>query len=367
MTQPCGAKRGPRVLLAKVGLDGHDRGVKVVARVLRDAGFEVVYTGLWQTSASVARAAVAEDVDVVGVSLLSAAHMTLIPQLFDALDQAGDANRPVIVGGIVPQDDIPTLRELGVAAVLGPESPLEAIVAEMTRAAARRGRLRDDERADGLAGHNVRALAETLSAVDRGAHTGSSAKPQVPVRRVGITGAPGVGKSTLIDRVIEELRRREKRSGVVLVDPSSPVSGGALLGDRVRIRERVYVRSVASAGSVDALSGAVAPMFDVMNGFGFDLLLVETVGAGQADTAVRGVATDVVLVLQPGAGDALQLAKAGITEVADLFVVNKADQPGADRLVAEVRDTCADNRPVLKTVASRGDGVSELVEWLLRE
>ncbi len=106
-------------------------------------------------------------------------------------------------------------------------------------------------------------------------------------------------------------------------------------------------------------------MLDVMDAFGFDVLMIETVGAGQADTAVRDVVSQVVLVLQPGAGDELQLAKAGITEVADLFVVNKADHPGADRLVAAVKDTCAGDKPVVKTVASRGDGVPDLVDLLL--
>jgi len=364
-------QRGPRVLLAKIGLDGHDRGVKVVARALRDAGFEVIYTGLWQTPDAVARAAIEEDVDVVGVSLLSAAHMTLVPLLIDAMARAGDGDRPIVVGGIIPREDESALREQGVAAVLGPEAPLDTVVEAMTAAAAGRARLDQAARDREFGRHHPRGLAETLTLADRNGVVTSLPKVQTPAQRFGVTGAPGVGKSTLIGQVIDALRRRDQRVGVLLVDPSSPVTGGALLGDRVRMRERddrdVFIRSVASAGSVDALSGAVVPMLDVMDGFGFDVLLIETVGAGQADTAIRDVAGVVVLVLQPGAGDELQLAKAGITEVADVFVVNKADQPGADRLVAAVREMCAGDKPVVKTVASRGDGVDALVDRLLSD
>jgi len=155
--------------------------------------------------------------------------------------------------------------------------------------------------------------------------------------RIGVTGPPGAGKSTLVNEAARLLRQQEKTVGIVAVDPSSPFSGGALLGDRIRMDERtmdggVYIRSMASRGSHGGLARAAASACDVIDAFGFDKILLETVGVGQAEYDVLDAADTIVVVLCPGAGDSIQAMKAGLLEVADVLVVNKSDQPGADRL-----------------------------------
>jgi LAO/AO transport system kinase len=203
-----------------------------------------------------------------------------------------------------------------------------------------------------LAGER-RALARLLTRVEDGSesrlrevmglihpHTGSA-------RLVGITGSPGVGKSTLTSALISEWRRRERSVGVVAVDPSSPFSGGALLGDRVRMQDHalddgVFIRSMASRGHLGGLSWATPQAVLVLDAAGFDVVVIETVGVGQAEVEVASTADTTVVALAPGMGDAIQAAKAGILEVADVFCVNKADRDGAERTVraqfAVVRD-----------------------------
>ncbi len=195
---------------------------------------------------------------------------------------------------------------------------------------------------------------------------------------VGLTGSPGVGKSTTTSALVSALRRRGARVGVLAVDPSSPFSGGALLGDRVRMQEHaldpgVYIRSMASRGHLGGLSWATPQALRVLDAAGCDVVLVETVGVGQSEVEVAALADTTVVLLAPGAGDGVQAAKAGILEVGDVFVVNKADREGADATVRDLRQMISlgpargpgDWRPpVVRTVASRGDGVDELVAAL---
>jgi LAO/AO transport system kinase len=162
-------------------------------------------------------------------------------------------------------------------------------------------------------------------------------------RRIGVTGPPGAGKSTLVGALVLRLRASEATVGVLAIDPSSPFSGGALLGDRIRMEDRtadpgVYIRSMASRGHHGGLARAAMDACDVMDAFGMDVVLLETVGVGQSEYEVVSAADTVAVVLCPGAGDAVQAMKAGILEVADVLVVNKADQPGADRLVADLEE-----------------------------
>jgi LAO/AO transport system kinase len=199
-------------------------------------------------------------------------------------------------------------------------------------------------------------------------------------RVVGLTGSPGVGKSTSTSALVTAYRRRGLKVGVLAVDPSSPFSGGALLGDRVRMQDHatddgVFIRSMASRGHLGGLSWATPQALRVLSAAGCDVVLVETVGVGQAEVEVASLADTTLVLLAPGMGDGIQAAKAGILEVADVFVVNKADRDGADTVVRDLRYmlSLGDRRtddgwrvPIVKTVASRGEGADEVVEEVER-
>ena len=194
---------------------------------------------------------------------------------------------------------------------------------------------------------------------------------------VGLTGAPGVGKSTSTNALIGALRAAGRTVGVLAVDPSSPFSGGALLGDRIRMQdhaadEGVFIRSMASRGHLGGLSFTTPQAVRVLDAAGFDVVLVETVGVGQSEVEVAGLADTTMVLLAPGMGDGIQAAKAGILEVGDLYVVNKADRDGADRLRRDLRsglaltERAADawQPPILATVAQTGQGVDDVVAGL---
>jgi LAO/AO transport system kinase len=190
---------------------------------------------------------------------------------------------------------------------------------------------------------------------------------------IGLTGSPGVGKSTLADALVAAYRDQGRAVGVLAVDPSSPFTGGALLGDRVRMQRHalddgVYIRSMATRGHLGGLAWATPQAVRVLDAAGCDVVLVETVGVGQAEVEVAGLADTTLVALAPGFGDAVQVAKAGILEVADVFVVNKADRDGAEVVARDLRQMLhlGEARPwqvpVVLTVAERGDGVDRLVE-----
>ncbi|CAN5873740.1 MAG: methylmalonyl Co-A mutase-associated GTPase MeaB [Actinomycetota bacterium] len=228
-----------------------------------------------------------------------------------------------------------------------------------------------------LAGER-RALARVLTRIEDGSpqhlreavrllhpHTGGA-------QLIGITGSPGVGKSTLTNALLAEWRRRGRRIAVLAVDPSSPFSGGALLGDRVRMQdhvldEGVFIRSMANRGHLGGLSWATPQALLVLDAAGFDIVVVETVGVGQAEVEVASAADTTIVALAPGMGDAIQAAKAGILEIADVFCVNKADRDGVDRTVRELRDMQHLGHPewlapICKTVASSDVGIAALID-----
>jgi LAO/AO transport system kinase len=207
-------------------------------------------------------------------------------------------------------------------------------------------------------------------------------------RVIGLTGSPGVGKSTSTAALVSALRERGSRVGVLAVDPSSPFSGGALLGDRVRMQDHatdagVFIRSMASRGHLGGLSWATPQAIRVLDAAGCDVVLVETVGVGQAEVQIASAADTTLVLLAPGMGDGIQAAKAGILEVADVFVVNKADRDGADQTVRDLRymqslggrhsEAGAWRPPIVKTVAARGEGIDDVLaamdkhaDWLER-
>ena len=260
---------------------------------------------------------------------------------------------------------------------------------------------------DGIKAREVPVLARAISLVEDG-RPGyeallSELHPSVGrSHRIGITGPPGAGKSTLIERLVQEYRERDETVAVVAVDPTSPFSGGALLGDRIRMESvaldpGVFIRSMASRGGVGGLATTTREVCDVLDAFGFDRIIVETLGVGQSELAIAGSADTTALVLVPESGDGVQVLKAGVMEIADLYVLNKADRAGADRLVNELEVMLGIRRgnalrhvsphhhekggqrgeigraagdagagpwdpPVLKTVAIRGEGIDHLLD-----
>jgi len=244
---------------------------------------------------------------------------------------------------------------------------------------------------DRALGGDTRAVARLLSAVeDESPRLRELIKELLPrtgrARVIGLTGAPGVGKSTMTGALIAAERAAGHRVAVLAVDPTSPFTGGALLGDRIRMQEHatdeaVFIRSMATRGHLGGLAAATPQAIRVLDAAGFELIIVETVGVGQAEVAIASLADSVVVMLAPGLGDAVQAAKAGLLEAADLYVVNKADKPDAQQVVRDLRGMLALGAtepggwkpPIISTTATTGDGLAELVtgldahwDWLTR-
>ena len=224
---------------------------------------------------------------------------------------------------------------------------------------------------------NARALARAISTVENRApdcsdllktlfpHTGKA-------RIIGLTGAPGAGKSTLVDQLARIYRKQDRTVGIIAVDPTSPYTGGAILGDRIRMQEHyadpgIYIRSMATRGSLGGLARTTADVATVLDASGRDIILIETVGVGQDEVEIVRLADITIVILVPGMGDDVQTIKAGIMEIADIFVINKSDREGAERVEREIRalQSLATRHdgwtpPIVKTVASEGTGVDDL-------
>ncbi|MEM1422737.1 MAG: cobalamin-dependent protein [Planctomycetota bacterium] len=362
----------PRVLLGKMGLDGHDRGVKVIARALRDSGVHVIYSGLWQTPRSLAISARDEDADVIAASMMSNSHLVLGPRLLDGLKDVGRGDIAVHMGGILPEKDLEELKRAGIARCFPTGTGLLEIVEAVRSAVV--------ERAPRQSDHPTAQLARDLSlAHESPDRLRTDARRARPMRVIGVTGSPGAGKSTLVAALASEHARRAEKSGanervgVVAFDPMSPITAGALLGDRLRVdfnrlEENVFYRSLAIAGedyhALDTVIELIGGCEPIPGAGGFDTLFVETVGAGQNEVKIREHVDKTAVVLVPGMGDAVQMDKAGLLEIADLFVCNKADHQGQNELIRDLRDISG-MRPVFETVATHNTGVPELYDALM--
>lgn len=232
--------------------------------------------------------------------------------------------------------------------------------------------------ADVLAG-GPRGVGRAISCVERGGEAAAALIHEIyphtgRAQVLGLTGAPGAGKSTLVLQLVRNFRKDGWKAGVIAVDPSSPFSGGAILGDRIRMAEvytdpGVFIRSMATRGALGGLSRSTLDAVDVLDAARFDVILIETVGVGQDEVDVVRVADSIGVVVVPGLGDDIQAIKAGIFEIADLFIVNKADRDGADRTVAELSASLDFDPamgpwrpPIVKAVATRGEGIAGVME-----
>ncbi|HRP63046.1 MAG TPA: cobalamin-dependent protein [Phycisphaerales bacterium] len=347
----------PRVLLGKMGLDGHDRGVKLIARAMRDSGVHVIYSGLWQTPRSLAISARDEDVDLIACSMMSNSHLVLVPKLIEECAKVGRPDMVINMGGIIPQEDVQPMLKAGVNRLFHTGTSMQDIVDGVREVVKPYQPLGTDA-------HPIARLARDISLV----HAGQTVKAprRKPARVIGLTGSPGAGKSTLVAAMANESVRRGGRIAVVAFDPMSPITSGALLGDRLRVDfntvdENVFYRSLAISGEDYSTLPAI---IELIGGAGFDNLIIETVGAGQNETKIRQYVDRTAVVVVPGMGDAVQMDKAGILEIANVFVVNKADFAGEAKLVRELLDIAA-GRKIYETIATQGKGIVDLLEGLL--
>lgn len=360
-----------KILLAKGGLDGHDRGIHVVARALRDAGFEIVYGGLYCQPEEIARMAIEEDVDIIGISILSGAHIGVFYEVAKILKEKTNDDWFLCGGGIIPEKDIPLLHKMGVKKIFLPGTDTRDIINFALEAELMKKR---KETVKSLLERTkkgeIYAASRLMTLATRGAYREKQRILKSPdlsreTFLIGVTGSGGVGKSTLINKLIHAFRKEGKTVGVVACDPAD-VSGGAVLGDRIRMQEHllddgVFVRSLAQHENFKAVTPEVPCIIKIFGIMKKDVVIIESVGAGQADMGFKDLVKTLVFVSVPGLGDEIQLLKGGAIKTADIIVVNQVDRPGADITFMQLLQEFGSAKKIYKTDSITGEGIAELV------
>lgn len=371
-----------RIILAKAGLDGHDRGINVIKNFLIEQGHEVFYFGLYKDLDDIAEIAMQEGVDFIGLSIHSAAHISYVERVFNYLKKKNSLDIGIVAGGVIPKKDKKILKDrFGVEDVFvsgTPDADLSYVGEFFKNSAGRTEKLTtnfDKVKAKKDAGLLISGAANGHAGI---IPAGSSLNISY---NIGITGPLGAGKSTLIDKMILELRRLGKKVGVITIDPSDPISGGAFLGrDRSQMARHLYdenvlIYSMATRGCGGGVAGELPAAMTVMELAGCKIVIVETIGVGQDQVAIKNIVDKTVLVLTPDVGED-QVNKSGIMQIADCYVINKADLVNADNLKRAINDMldseecCKKSkcRPgVIKTIAKKDPdpGIKELVEFLV--
>lgn len=340
-----------RIMIAKPGLDGHDRGAVVVVQSLRDAGYDVIYTGLRRTPRQIAVAAAQEDVDVLGLSVLSGAHETLLAAIARGLTKLDWRPSMLLAGGIIPEDDIETIKRFGYDTVFGPGASLNDVANAIEQTTPHRvsrpeSRTPWVKRAQQLTAIELR----TWESNDARSHRQEPRPPDArqPAscegRVIVLMGAGGIGKSTLIGSLLRDAGG--VRIAVIANDPSGAGEKGSVLADRLRMPmdlepETFLIRSLPVQDRGVGLSGEVGSMARLLAA-DFDLVLVETIGVGQNQVPELPWADEVVAVVSPGMGDHWQLRKTAYLEAADRVIVTKSDLDGADTFHNEVTQVLSD-------------------------
>jgi len=339
-----------RILLAKGGLDGHPRGLKTLTRFLRDAGFEVIYLGMYQPAEMIAVAAIQENPDIIGVSMHSGGHKKVFRKLMKILADA-KCDSSVVVGGIIPHRDHNLLKRLGVRLIFSPRDSMQYTIIPALKKLALERKCGD--------------LAKILS------NFSSTASYR---HVIGFTGSGGVGKSSIISALLRYVYEKS-RVAAIFVDPVA-ISGGAVLGDRVRVHRpenfkivtspNVFMRSLAAKEVWRGVTPETPVFIEAASKAGFEIIFVETVGAPQYDLGFKSVVDTMVYVITPASGDEIQISKGGAIETADVIVLNKSDQPRSEQFLSVLKKNFP-GKPVMPTSASlwKNNGIPEL--WKIIE